>query len=437
LEEACRKHKLVLPVFLWTIEERQNKWGVSGAIEVILKDALMNLDTSLKSFGLSLICCNCNQLDHGTSNLIEFIQTTKAKAVFWNRECTPEGKVRESYRKDALRKGVDVVESLSSLLYNPYAIDLTSDFNKGHFGKLMPFLNSCKKQFREPHRPTPYHETFRLLEATRFPDLVGDTHSVDKLDLAVITGTQKWDGPIRQRFHMNEQAVHDAMDAFVRSGLKKYERERSRADLMGTTSELSPHLRIGTLSPNHLYWRIEDSGLSNDMLKTFSRRLFWRDLAYYQLSCFPKMRDRCIRSHYEEMEWVSRKKEEDRFNAWKRGRTGFPIVDAAMRELYATGWMTQSIRMVAASFLVEYLRVNWTKGCGWFHYTLADSDSAINAMMWQNAGKSGIDQVGLSMNATCTRYYELILLSHNDSITFGCTVEFCIISNDRITGSKR
>jgi hypothetical protein len=118
------------------------------------------------------------------------------------------------------------------------------------------------------------------------------------------------------------------------------------------------------------------------------------------------------------MEWVSREKEENRFNAWKRGRTGFPIVDAAMRELYATGWMTQSIRMVAASFLVEYLRVNWTKGCEWFHYTLADSDSAINAMMWQNAGKSGIDQVGLSMNATCTRHYKLILLSHNDSITF-------------------
>ena len=380
----------------------------------MLKDALINLDTSLKSFGLSLVCCNCNQSDHGSSKLIELIQRTNAKAVFWNRECTPEGKARELYRKDILRKeGIEVFESQSSLLYDPYAIDLTSGFNKGHFGTLMPFLNYCKKQFGEPHRPTPYHETFRLLEATRFPDLMGATHSVDKLDLAVITGTQKWDEPIRQRFRINEQAAHDAMDTFVRSGLKKYERERSRADMMGATSELSPHLRIGTLSPNHLYWRIEDSGLSNDMLKTFSRRLFWRDLAYYQLSCFPNMRDHCIRSHYEEMEWVSGAEEERRFNAWKWGRTGFPIVDAAMRELYATGWMTQSIRMVAASFLVEYLRVNWTRGCSWFHYTLADSDSAINSMMWQNGGKSGIDQVSL----TCERMwlYESCLLSRKYS----------------------
>ena len=104
------------------------------------------------------------------------------------------------------------------------------------------------------------------------------------------------------------------------------------------------------------------------------------------------MRASPIRKHYQNTEWVSEEEEKRRFEAWKLGKTGFPIVDAAMRELYETGWMTQSIRMVVASFLVEYLRVNWVKGCEWFHYTLVDSDSAINAMMWNNAGKSGIDQ---------------------------------------------
>eukprot|EP00429_Kryptoperidinium_foliaceum_P029869 CAMPEP_0176134266 /NCGR_PEP_ID=MMETSP0120_2-20121206/68089_1 /TAXON_ID=160619 /ORGANISM="Kryptoperidinium foliaceum, Strain CCMP 1326" /LENGTH=225 /DNA_ID=CAMNT_0017469911 /DNA_START=157 /DNA_END=830 /DNA_ORIENTATION=+ len=104
------------------------------------------------------------------------------------------------------------------------------------------------------------------------------------------------------------------------------------------------------------------------------------------------MRSTPIRKHYQQTKWVTGEEEKRRFQAWKWGRTGFPIVDAGMRELYATGWMMQPIRMVVASFLVEYLRVNWTKGCEWFHYTLVDADSAINAMMWNNAGKSGIDQ---------------------------------------------
>ena len=201
--------------------------------------------------------------------------------------------------------------------------------------------------------------------------------------------------------------AHDAMESFVRNGgMKAYEQERSRADLDGATSKLSPHLRIGTLSPNQLYWRIEDSGLPYIQMKTFSRRLFWRELAYYQLSCFPDMSTKSIRSHYEHMAWVGddntvdANEEQRRLSAWKKGMTGYPIVDAGMRELYATGWMTQSVRMVVASFLVEYLRISWKFGLEWFHYTLVDADAAINAMMWQNAGKSGTDQWNFVLSPT-------------------------------------
>merc|ERR1711884_974817 len=97
------------------------------------------------------------------------------------------------------------------------------------------------------------------------------------------------------------------------------------------------------------------------------------------------MRSTCIRQHYEETKWVTGDEEKKRFTAWRNGQTGYPLVDAGMRELYTTGWMNQSVRMVVASFLVEYLRVNWKKGCDWFHQSLVDADSAINPMMWQNA----------------------------------------------------
>ena len=104
------------------------------------------------------------------------------------------------------------------------------------------------------------------------------------------------------------------------------------------------------------------------------------------------MRDTCIRKHYEDVAWVEGDEKVRRLTAWKNGKTGFPVVDAGMRELYATGFQNQSIRMVCASFLVEYLRIDWKEGEAWFHDTLIDADPAINAMMWQNAGASGIDQ---------------------------------------------
>ena len=93
------------------------------------------------------------------------------------------------------------------------------------------------------------------------------------------------------------------------------------------------------------------------------------------------MRDKSIRLHYDDTEWCSPEEEEKRFNSWKKGQTGYPLVDAGMRELWHSGWMTQSVRMVVASFLCEHLRVNWVRGAEYFHYTLVDADSAINSMM--------------------------------------------------------
>ena len=97
-----------------------------------------------------------------------------------------------------------------------------------------------------------------------------------------------------------------------------------------------------------------------------------------------------IRRHYASHAWSA--DTPSRLRAWQQGRTGYPMVDAGMRCLYATGWMHQSVRMVVASFLVEYLGVSWVAGARWFHETLVDADLAINSMMWQNAGRSGIDQ---------------------------------------------
>ncbi|KAL7551091.1 hypothetical protein ACHAWF_014287 [Thalassiosira exigua] len=366
------RHGRVVPVFLWSRRE-QGMWGATGCLEVVLKDALHHIERKLKEFDLMLICREGND----SSKLLQKIaEECNAGAVYWNKEHTPEGQEREERYRKILNAG----------------------FHGGHWGTLMPFLNACKKQLGDPRVPMSRADTFSMLEAMTGPEKWPESIRISELGMAVVNGKYKWDVPILERFPMSEEDALSSMNEFFSDGFAKYEQERSRADIRGSTSKLSAHLRVGTLSPNELYYRIEGSSMAPAERKTFSRRLFWRDLAYFQLQNFPTMRDESIRRHYENIAWCSGEEEEKRFNAWKKGLTGYPLVDAGMRELYATGWMTQSLRMVVASFLVEYLRVNWVKGCEWFHYTLVDADSAINPMMWQNAGRSGIDQWNFSMS---------------------------------------
>lgn len=377
-------HSHVIPVFLWD-KESQGKWGVNGALEVVLKDALRNLKKKLQNHTLDLICRNTNDM---SNELLSLCSESGAMVVYLNKEHVPESRAREDYIKRKLElHDIVTVSCQSSLLYDPTKLSLTEGFNGGHWGTLMPFLKGCKKQLGEPRRPIAKHESFGLLEMMKGPKSWPSGINIEELDLGIVNGKDKWDLPILERFSMSEESAENEMEAFMKKGFLLYEKERSRADIKHSTSNLSPQIRVGTLSPNELYYKIEDSPLSYDEKKTFARRLFWRDLAYYHLLNFPTMRDSSIRAHYENTKWCEGEEEKKRFEAWKSGMTGFPLVDAGMRELYKTGWLTQSVRMVVASFLTEYLRVNWVKGCEWFHYTLVDADSAINAMMWQNAGR--------------------------------------------------
>ena len=378
-------HSTIIPAFLWN---EQGQWGVNGAMQVILKAALTSLDERLKDNGMQLIC-RSTSADESTNELLQLCKETGALVVYCNIEHTPEDSARLEQRSEVLSKhGIQLVRCNSSLLYNPAELNLETGFNGGHFATLMPFLKACKKQFGHPIKPLTRKESSSMLAKMKGPRNWPGGSKIEDLPLAKITGRDRWDKPILDRFHMNEDSAKNLLDQFMAGGLTRYESERSRADLEGSTSQLSAHLRVGTLSPYELYWATEQSDLLYDEKKTFSRRLFWRDLAYFQLKYFPFMREKSIRQHYEDTKWVEEEEEARRFEAWKKGRTGYPLVDAGMRELWATGWMTQSVRMVCASFLVEYLRVNWTRGAEWFHYTLVDADSAINPMMWQNAGRS-------------------------------------------------
>lgn len=196
----------------------------------------------------------------------------------------------------------------------------------------------------------------------------------------------------RETWDMTEAAALNLLEDFVNRKLEIYESSRAlaRGDAV---SRLSPYLHFGQISPRTVMARLAAAG-AKAVSKTFWRRLVWRDLAYWQLHHWPAMPARSIRPAYERQEWA--------FDArvlrrWHAGRTGFPLVDAGMRELWRTGYMHQNVRMVVACFLTEYLNFHWVHGARWFHDTLVDADLAINSMMWQNAGKSGLDQWNFSV----------------------------------------
>jgi hypothetical protein len=149
---------------------------------------------------------------------------------------------------------------------------------------------------------------------------------------------------------------------------------------------LSPYLRFGDLSPRYVEWRVKRV-LPFELRQLFLKRVTWRDKAYAQLYRCPDSHAVSIRQQYEHETWSGTRLQ---LRRWQRGETGFPLVDAGMRQLWKVGWMSNHMRHITAQFLIEHLDLNWKDGFAWYDYTLVDTDVAINAMMWQMGGHSGI-----------------------------------------------
>ena len=355
--------------------------GVGPAARVYLAAALEALAAELEaSYGAALVLRRSPRWADGAAALAAEVGAT---AVCCNRA---HGAARARVDALAAKVSLETPATSASLLYAPEDVAMPTGFQGGHWGTLMPFLRACRAT-GDPAKPRSAPKTVALADADVDAGAVGD------LGLA-----RTWGAGILA-FHgaAGEAAAKAAALAFLDGGLRRYERDRSRVDVDGATARVSHHLAFGELSPRDLYWAAKKRH-SKEASKTFDRRLHWRDLAYFQEAAFPRMATASIRQHYDDVAWAPEPEAAARFEAWKTGTTGYPMVDASMRMLYATGWLPQSARMVVASFLVEYLRVSWVQGAAWFEETLVDMDPAINAMMWQNAGRSGIDQWNFVMS---------------------------------------
>jgi deoxyribodipyrimidine photo-lyase len=198
-----------------------------------------------------------------------------------------------------------------------------------------------------------------------------------------------WAGGMREAWQRGEEAAHAALEDFL-DRVGDYETARNLPSIDGS-SRLSPHLHHGEISPTQIWHALE--GRRGEGATTFRAELIWRDYAQNVLSAFPDYPEHNYRNRFDAFPWRDSGDPHvaQELAAWQQGRTGYPIVDAGMRQLWTTGWMHNRVRMIAASFLIKHLLIDWRQGERWFWDTLVDADYASNGVNWQWVAGTGVD----------------------------------------------
>jgi deoxyribodipyrimidine photo-lyase len=309
--------------------------------------------------------------------LPQLARDLSATCIFWNRCYEPFAVARDASIKASLRAlGIEVHSFNGSLLFEPWEI---SNRSGDPFRVFTPFWRTCLSR----PVPTPLAKSAITVE-------VAGGREVPLSDWGLLPRRPNWTAGWESIWRPGETGALDRLETFVSEGLAGYREKRDRPD-RANVSRLSPHLHFGELSTRSLWARLMvavETGSPRASVEKFLSELGWREFAYHLLYHFPSLPDRNWRSSFDSFAW--RESDPD-LRAWQRGQTGYPLVDAGMRQLWQTGWMHNRVRMIAASFLTKHLRIDWRVGEAWFWDTLVDADLANNAAGWQWVAGSGAD----------------------------------------------
>ena len=303
-----------------------------------------------------------------------------ANSVVWNRCYEPWRIQRDGeLKKQLIAEGCEVHSFNGSLLWEPWQI-LKKDSSP--YKVFTPYYRRGCLYHSDPRMPL------------GMPDTLNTTHksecSLTIKDLNLLPSI-KWYSQIEQRWEVSERAAQERLEQFIAEGLSNY-REGRNFPSKQNVSGLSPYLHFGLISPNTAWHRARHEGAlfaSADNIDTFLSELGWREFSYYLLYHFPQLPEINLQPKFDHFPWL--KDTPENLSAWQQGRTGYPLVDAGMRELYSTGYMHNRVRMVVGSFLVKNLLIHWHKGEQWFWDCLVDADLASNSASWQWIAGCGAD----------------------------------------------
>ncbi|WP_433748564.1 cryptochrome/photolyase family protein [Falsibacillus pallidus] len=364
LYEASRNGEII-PVYIHEYSNHSKSMG--SAQKWWLHQSLKSFQTSLKNLDCQLYLFSGN-----TEVLLpDIVESTSADAVYWNRCYDPETYCRDLKIAARLKEQNVQVKSFEGHLLRP-PWEVVKEENAPY-----KVFSAFYKAFLKEDVPNPYP----VLKESVFADTELKGKSLSSLGLLP---KKNWTETMEETWVPVENHAIEQFKDFCETKLAGYQETRDIPSSEGF-SMMSPYLALGIISVRSMYHFLKDKPNS----APYIRQLIWRDYAYQLLFHFPSMHEISLDDRFKSFEW--RTNEEGDFDAWKHGRTGFPIVDAGMRELWATGYLPNRVRMISASFLVKDLLIPWQKGSEWFWDTLIDADLANNSMGWQWVAGTGID----------------------------------------------
>ncbi len=368
LDAAVRSHDRVVCVYIFAPDE-EKPWQPGAASRWWLHHSLTALDADLRKRGAKLEVFSGATLP----TLRKIIDSAKAAAVYWNRLYEPAIRQRDEKIQDALQKrGIDANVGNAALLFEPW---VPKTKQGGPFKVFTPFWRNVREQW-QPRPPLPAPKNFQSMQ-------IADGIAI--ADLKLLPNIP-WDAAFPKHWTPGEQGAQRRVSAFIERDLKNYKQGRDRP-AESSTSSLSPHLHFGEIGPRQIAWRLHADRSPNS--ESYLRELGWREFSHHLLYHFPTSPDRNLDAKFDKFPWA--RSNEKTLSRWQRGRTGIPLVDAGMRELWNTGWMHNRVRMLVASFLCKNLRYHWLDGARWFWDTLVDADLANNTQGWQWTAGSGAD----------------------------------------------
>jgi deoxyribodipyrimidine photo-lyase len=371
LAAALERRAPIVPVFVWAPEE-EGAWPPGAASRWWLDRSLIQLRAELEKRGSRLTV----RRGPSAAALGLLAAESGASAVFWNRRYEPAAVARDREVEAKLRaSGLAAASFNASLLFEPWTIR-----NSGGqpFRIFTAFWRAC---LRGSVAPGSKNAPRRMPAPENWPA------SLDLPELGLAPAAD-WAGGLREVWQPGEHGARRQLRRFLREALAEYPANRDRPGFAGT-SRLSPHLHFGEIGPGQV-WRaiLRLPNASGAACQAYLRQLGWREFAYYLLYHHPESPRRALRPEFQAFPW---RPNAAHLRAWRRGKTGYPLVDAGLRELWRTGWMHNRARMVAASFLVKHLAIDWREGAAWFWDTLVDADLANNTLGWQWVAGCGAD----------------------------------------------
>jgi deoxyribodipyrimidine photo-lyase len=370
--QACAAGGPVLPVY---VHDDAGSYPPGGASRWWLHHSLASLDGDLRAQGSRLLL----RAGPTAAVLAGLARETGAGCITFSRGYEPGDQELDTRLRSALDAQVELRPMAGRLLFEPAAIRSGSG---RPYQVFTAFWKACLAAL-PPGAPLPAPRSVPLPE--RWPR----TEELSSLRLLPVA--LDWSGGLFARWRPGEGSAMQRLDDFLAAAIAAYGHDRDFPARAGT-SRLSPHLHFGEISPRQV-WHVVRTAMAAGTVPegagaAFLREIGWREFSAHLLHHHPHLPEQPLRPEFAEFPW-----EDDAtlLRAWQRGRTGYPIVDAGMRELWDTGWMHNRVRMIVASFLVKHLLVPWQAGAAWFHDTLVDADLASNTASWQWVAGCGAD----------------------------------------------